>query len=110
MNYWGGGGGAKKISVPVEIGPVLFIKEIHRFFTRKRFDYTLLELIKAGLCAVPAGRINGASYYDHKGFDFRRLIKLFGSRGYSITILGYSPLPIKTWYGNSQVFFKAEKQ
>ncbi|GHU75186.1 hypothetical protein FACS189461_0950 [Spirochaetia bacterium] len=103
------GGHSIYISVPVEIGPALFMKEIHRFFTNKKPNYKLLELIKAGFFGIPAGRVTNADYYDHKGFDFRQLIRLLKSKGYTITILGYSPLSIGTWYGNSQVFFKAEK-
>jgi hypothetical protein len=98
-------------SAPIEIGPVLFLKEIHRILGERKIEYGLFEFVKAAIFAMPGKRIpnTGANNYDgygsHKGFDFRETIRILEQKGYKITVLGYGPLPIKTWYGNSQVFF-----
>jgi SAM-dependent methyltransferase len=106
------GNGATIIgSVPIEIGLGLILKEMHRILSSKKTEYKVLEFLKAVFWGVPGKRIGDGScgYGSHKGFDFRKLLKYFESKGWRITILGYGPIPIKCWYLNSQVFFKAEK-
>jgi 2-polyprenyl-3-methyl-5-hydroxy-6-metoxy-1,4-benzoquinol methylase len=100
------------VSVPIEIGPVLIIKEIYRVLRTKKIEYNFFEFLKAAFLGIPGERIGNDrdGYGSHKGFDFRKILKYFELNGWNITILGYGPLPIKTWYGNSQVFFKAEKK
>ena len=93
------------ISVPIEIGPVLFVKEISRFIRRKQWEYGFLEFIKACFLGIAGERtLKGHIFANHKGFDFRKFIRFVQSLGWNVTILSYGPLPIRCWYGNSQVY------
>ena len=101
------------MSVPIEIGLGLLVKEIYRskgnFLYHK--EYTLLELIKAAILGMPGSRIvNNGGYSSHKGFDFRKLLHDLKGRGYEAKIIAYTPFPIKTWYINSQCFIRAKKR
>ena len=100
------------VSVPIEIGPVLIPKEIYRVLASINIEYKILEFLKATFLGIPGERIGSITdgYGSHKGFDFRKLLEQFQSKGWHTTILGYGPLPFKHWYGNSQVFFKAERK
>jgi 2-polyprenyl-3-methyl-5-hydroxy-6-metoxy-1,4-benzoquinol methylase len=100
------------ISVPIELGPVLIIKEFYRLIYSKSWQYKMCEFLKAVFFCIAGQRIGDGlhGYASHKGFDFRRVIRFFKDQGYNITVFDYGPLPIKTWYGNSQIFFSAEKQ
>jgi hypothetical protein len=96
------------VSAPIEIGPALLIKEFNRFWRRgKSSEHATNELLAASFLGKSASRA-GCIKSSHRGFDFRRAIKFLNDRGWRTTILAYSPLPIGTWYGNSQVFFIAE--
>jgi len=100
------------VSVPIEIGPAVLLKH----FNRLRYDKgqhvgihdNFLELISAAFFGAVGYRdpLKGS----HKNFDFRHLIKFAKSRDWQIKILGYSPIPIIGWYGNSQVMFTMERQ
>lgn len=93
------------ISVPIEVGPAIILKEINRKRFGFDYQYSFLEFIKAAFFGIPGYReAPDADYMLHKGFDFRHLIHFIKSRGWKVKILGYGPLPIPTWYGNSQVF------
>lgn len=95
------------ISVPIEIGPAIILKEINRKRLGNHFQYHFWEFIGAAFLGIPGYRENPDSdYMEHKGFDFRNLIHFLKSRGWKIKILGYEPLPIPIWYGNSQVFLR----
>lgn len=61
-------------SVPVELGPVFFMKYAYKVVTRNRPDtYTLRELAAATVGMTSAvDRIEGV----HKGFDYRNLVAL----------------------------------
>jgi SAM-dependent methyltransferase len=97
------------ISGPIEIGPALFLKELNRYISSfKLSDMSLMEILKAGLLGIPARRASNIKI-SHKGFDFRSAISYLNSRGWSTKILLYGPLPIGTWYGNSQVYLWANK-
>ncbi|MDR2729620.1 MAG: hypothetical protein LBB81_01820 [Treponema sp.] len=100
------------ISVPIEMGLCLIIKEIHRI-KRRKFEYKPFEFIKAAFLVIPGKRIcnsDGSYYGSHKGFDFRKLIKYIRTNGWEANVVGYGPIPIKTWYINSQVFIKVRKK
>jgi SAM-dependent methyltransferase len=104
------GGGGILISAPVEIGPALLLKELSRnvhpnlrWPLPHRFGHPLGELLKAALLGVAAVRAENIKI-SHKGFDFRRAIKRLREKGWLVRALAYGPLPIGTWYGNSQVF------
>lgn len=94
-------------SAPIEIGPGLILKEINRtLFRLRKSENSFTEFIKASLFGIAAAP-SKTPLNSHKGFDFRKAIKFIESCGWSVEILGYGPLPIPTWYGNSQVYFQA---
>jgi SAM-dependent methyltransferase len=109
---FGGNGGVIIANVPVEIGPVLVMKELHRISRTGKAEYGIFEFLLAALFGIPGKRSGSGQegYSSHKGFDFRKATGYFSEKGWETEIIGYSPLPVKCWYGNSQVFFKAEKQ
>jgi hypothetical protein len=66
---------------------------------------------KTVLFGIPGEKLQGISIKglaDHKGFDFRKVIKFIRCKGWKVTVLGYGPFPLLGWYGNSQVFFWVE--
>ena len=96
------------ISAPIEIGPVVVIKDIVRSLLFKRaMEYSFMELVKTGLFGLSIKRSNNIKG-SHKGFDFRKSIALIKKKYGKVKVLGYGPLPIQTWYGNSQVYFQVE--
>lgn len=99
------------ISVPIEVGPAIILKEVNRKRSGDNCQYNFLEFIKAAFFGIPGYREAPDSDYMllHKGFDFRHLIHFFKSRGWKVKIIGYGPLPIPTWYGNSQVFLSLSR-
>lgn len=93
------------ISVPIEIGPAIILKEINRKRSGGSFQYNLFEFIGAAFLGIPGYREDpDYDFMSHKGFDFRQLIHFCRARGWKVKILGYGPMPMPTWYGNSQVF------
>jgi hypothetical protein len=107
-----GNNGVIFVSVPIEIGPVLLFKELHRFLVTKKFEYKFFEFLLAVIFGIPGKRIesNGGGYGSHKGFDFRKTLRYFEMKGWKTKIIGYGPLPFNCWYGNSQVFFVAGRE
>ncbi len=102
--------GVLLFSAPIEIGPALFLKELNRFLLPPhRREYGLVELIMAGVFGVPGARAPDIKV-SHKGFDFRRALGALRDANYSVRVLGFSPLPLHSWYGNSQVFFSASPE
>ncbi len=111
-------GGLVVVSVPIETGPGLVVKQLVRAIAglrglgdyAHRERYTPLEMLRgaAGL-AVPRVVFSGHGsegtfqYYGHKGFDWRDVQREIGER-LSIERRTFSPLP---WAGalNSQVWF-----
>ncbi|MEM9409559.1 MAG: methyltransferase domain-containing protein [Planctomycetota bacterium] len=97
------------VSAPIEVGPALLMKELNRSLLKMRMpEHRFLEFINAAFFGVPARRainIKGS----HRGFDFRTAIKKIEDKGWVVSILKFSPLPLLGWYGNSQVFFTARK-
>lgn len=104
------------ITAPIEIGPALLLKEFSRYlssvqgtkFRAARSEYSARELLMAAFIGIPARRTEHIKV-SHKGFDFRRSIRYLRGKGLRVKILSYGPLPIKTWYGNSQVFLLASR-
>jgi SAM-dependent methyltransferase len=104
-----GNDGCILISAPIEIGPSLFLKELNRFLRKPSMpNYGLLEFFKAALLGTPARRAENIKA-SHKGFDFRAAIRQIEERGWRVDVIGFSPIPFLGWYGNSQVFFRANK-
>jgi len=110
-------GGLVIVSVPIEIGPAVFAKHFNRLKHGKGKQFgkggqmgvhdNFVELISAALFGAVGYRdpLKGG----HTNFDFRHLIKFARSRDWQVKILGYSPIPLIGWYGNSQVFFTMER-
>jgi 2-polyprenyl-3-methyl-5-hydroxy-6-metoxy-1,4-benzoquinol methylase len=98
------------ISAPVEIGPALLLKELNRSLLRcKKSEYRFWEFFKAAVFGIPPQRANDIKR-SHRGFDFRKAIRDIETKGWTVSILGFSPIPLLGWYGNSQVFLLAQKQ
>jgi hypothetical protein len=75
---------------------------------RRKPEHGLFELLGAGLFGIPARRAADIKS-SHKGFDFRQAIRDVRAQGWDVSILGYGPLPIRTWYGNSQFYLWATR-
>lgn len=92
-------------SVPIEIGPALLMKEINRCILHKRLPkISLFELFRASFLGIATRRAKNIKN-SHEGFDFRLAIHFIENQFGPVTIESYGPLPIGTWYGNSQVYF-----
>jgi hypothetical protein len=101
--------GKMLISAPVEIGPALLAKEFNRAFRKGRAsEYSVGEFLRAALLGIP-GRRTGDIKGSHKGFDFRGAMARLRQRGWRVEILAYGPLPLPTWYGNSQAYMLARR-
>jgi hypothetical protein len=97
------------ISAPIEIGPALIFKDLNRFTLRgKRSEHQPTELLRAAIFGIPAQRASDIKT-SHRGFDFRQACDDLVGRGWRVDILDYGPLPIGTWYGNSQVYLWAQR-
>jgi hypothetical protein len=97
------------ISAPIEIGPALLLKDLNRFALRFHpSEHRPWELVTAGLFGIPARRAEDIKK-SHRGFDFRRAIAQLRSSGWETQVLKYGPLPVPTWYGNSQVYMAASR-
>ena len=93
------------VSVPIMIGPAIILKELRRMSLHKRkSDHNLFELIIASIFALAPRRTKKIKK-SHKGYDFRKTFKFIRQKYGEIQNIKYLPLPIGTWYGNSQVFF-----
>jgi 2-polyprenyl-3-methyl-5-hydroxy-6-metoxy-1,4-benzoquinol methylase len=73
------------ISVPLEIGPTLFFKQIGRYFASLKGNYvyekyTLKELYSSAILwdvsSFPSPHSMQSEYTGHKGFDYRKVEKL----------------------------------
>jgi 2-polyprenyl-3-methyl-5-hydroxy-6-metoxy-1,4-benzoquinol methylase len=101
--------GGVLISAPIEIGPALLLKELNR--ERRAFagsawptwSHSASEILKASLLGIPARRAYNIKV-SHKGFDFRVAVQYLRDREWCVQTISYCPLPIRSWYGNSQVF------
>jgi hypothetical protein len=97
------------ISAPVEIGPALLLKDLHRFALRARpSEHGASELVKASIFGIAARRAEEIKE-GHRGYDFRKTMAQLGSSGCQTRVLRYGPLPIPGWYGNSQVYMTASR-
>lgn len=97
-------GGGILLSGPIEIGPALIAKEFNRSIRHlQASEYGLAEFFKACLLGVPGRRARNIKT-SHKGFDFRRAVEFIKGAGWHVDVLQFGPLPIGTWYGNSQVY------
>jgi SAM-dependent methyltransferase len=104
------------ISVPVEIGLSLILKEFHHRSNKERCYLPHLPL--AFLKAVFGKAYkrcepykDGVTYYDsHRGFDFREMMKHLNKLGWKTQVLSYTPFPfLKSWLFNSEVFIQVTR-
>lgn len=87
--------GTVLVSVPIELGPSLIVKQAGRWMASRRgaygyARYRARELVEAGLL----GRLNGIQRIDrvsHKGFDYRRARESL-ARHVTIERTAYSPV------------------
>jgi hypothetical protein len=96
------------ISVPVMIGPAIFLKELSRaILFRRRPDIGIKELFRAGLFGIVPSRAKNIRS-SHKGYDWRVTRDLFSA---FLTLEGveFSPIPLLGWYGNSQALMLFKK-
>jgi 2-polyprenyl-3-methyl-5-hydroxy-6-metoxy-1,4-benzoquinol methylase len=71
------------ISVLIEIGPTILLKEINRFRISKKWKYGFFEFIGALIFGIHGRRENpDKDFMEHKGFDFRELIRFIKSKGW----------------------------
>jgi len=98
------------ISGPIEIGPALLLKEVNRSILHfRKPEHGLFELAKASVLGIQASRAIDIKR-SHKGFDFRKAISAIEALGWGTEILRFGPLPIRTWYGNSQFYLWATRK
>ena len=113
------------VSVPIEIGPSLLLKQILRYLSglRNIGDYKHMETyrfaelvrmlfpnadsqIERPRYELKLNERETIYYHGHKGFNYRHLTKLIEDR-FSIQEQVYSPFPFLHSLLNSQVYFLA---
>jgi 2-polyprenyl-3-methyl-5-hydroxy-6-metoxy-1,4-benzoquinol methylase len=115
------------ISVPIEIGPTLALKQAVRaaaaasglteYTSRERYRLPeFLRMVLAGrtteierpesIATTPIGTVR---FHGHKGFNWHRLESLI-ERAFTIERRLYSPLPLTGSWLNSQVWFVCRKR
>ena len=113
--------GAIIISVPIEVGPALIVKELIRAIAgwRRFGDYQyrdsyhwgeLVRMACAGSATTitrPAHPFGDGSAYSHKGFNWRRL-KSRIARHFVIREVRFSPFDGFAGFLSSQVWFRCE--
>jgi hypothetical protein len=101
--------GGVLVSGPIEVGPAVLAKEASRSLLHHRApENRWLELMGAAFLGNPSSRAPDIKT-SHKGFDFRWAIANLRRHGWQVAVLGYGPLPIGTWYGNSQFYLWVSK-
>ncbi len=85
------------VTVPNEIGPVFLIKWlIKKLFSRDNYNYSLTELVDATL-----GRTGRIRRHQHKGFDYRELVRTIGRHFEIVEVSGHPAgfLPVCMCFG-----------
>jgi 2-polyprenyl-3-methyl-5-hydroxy-6-metoxy-1,4-benzoquinol methylase len=96
------------VSVPIETGPVVLLKEVSRsILFRRRPTLSASELFKAALFGIPARRAEDRKT-SHRGYDWRVTQQIL-LETFHCEHIEFSPLPYKSWYGQSQVFMRFRK-
>ncbi|OLP18779.1 hypothetical protein BST81_08545 [Leptolyngbya sp. 'hensonii'] len=99
------------ISVPIEIGPSLLVKQMGRFLANWKGDYgyesyTPDELFAAGMLwdtdRFPSSHSSDATYKGHKGFDYRKVERLL-RQTLQVEQQIFTPFPIAGNLFNSTV-------
>jgi len=106
------------ISVPIEIGPSLLLKQLGRYLAnlKGRYGYeryTLPELFAATIlwdaACFPSSHSENAEMRSHKGFDYRTIEKLLNDQ-IAIERTFFSPFSSLGKYFNSTIFFVGRKR
>jgi hypothetical protein len=96
------------VSVPIEIGPVVLVKELSRtILFRRRPDMTAAELLNSAFRGVPPRRAEDRKI-SHRGFDWRDMQQTL-LQAFSCEHIEFSPLPYNSWHGQSQVLMRLRK-
>ena len=96
------------VSVPIEIGPAVLVKEISRsILHRHHLDMSVAELLKAAIFGVPPRRAEDRKS-SHRGFDWRNIRRILAET-FNCEHIEFSPFPLPTWYGQSQAFMVFSK-
>jgi hypothetical protein len=91
------------MSIPIEIGPAVLAKEISRcILHRRHLEMSVSELLKAAILGIPARPAEDRKG-SHRDFDWRNIRKILAEI-FPCEHIEFSPLPMRTWYGQSQVF------
>jgi SAM-dependent methyltransferase len=101
-------GGTVVVSVPIEVGPALLVKQAGRWWANRVNDYGYerypwRELLRAGV-GWDAGGLTGMNSYSHKGFDYREVRSMLTGRLQLVRTV-YSPLGWTGPWGASTVFW-----
>ena len=96
------------VSVPIEVGPALLVKQAGRWWANRLTDYgyeryAWRELLRAGP-GWDAGALTSVNTYSHKGFDYREVRSML-SRQLQLVRTVYSPLGWTGPWGASTVFW-----
>jgi len=96
------------ITVPIMIGPAMFLKELFRAILHRSWPtIKFIDVVKSGLFGISAPRADNVKI-SHQGFDWRVAKKKI-SEVFSLKKLSFSPIPGIGWYGNSQAIMIFEK-
>lgn len=104
-------GGVLVVSVPIEIGPAGFAKNLVRLLLRQRHgDSGAVNMVKS-LFGMRIERREHAGYINsHLGFDYRDLEKQFALEHFTITRARYSPIHAVGLLCNSQKLYRLQKK
>jgi len=106
------------ISVPIEVGPSLFVKQTGRYLANLKGGYgyeryTPKELFSAAILwdckSFPSSHAQQSSYRAHKGFDYRDLEAVLNQK-LTIEKKMFSPFPVLGNLFNSTVIWVGKKK
>jgi 2-polyprenyl-3-methyl-5-hydroxy-6-metoxy-1,4-benzoquinol methylase len=97
------------VTVPIEIGPVLLVKELSRsVLHRRRPQMPFSELIKGTFLCVPPTRAEDRLSF-HTGYDWRATEDMLLEK-FDCDDVEFSPFPYRSWWGQSQVMMTFSKR
>lgn len=96
-------GGTLLVTVPIQKGPVVLLKEANRCVLHRRApEHSLKEMVSTVLFGTLPARTEDIQG-SHKGYDFEDTIAQI-KRRFGEPRIAYSPFPTLGWRANSQVF------
>ena len=100
--------GGLLVSFPIEMGPAVLLKEMSRsILYRRRPDLSASELLQAAFFGTPARRAEDIKE-SHRGYDWRVTQRTL-LEAFQCDHIEFSPLPLNSWYGQSQVIMLFRK-